>query len=121
MLLMNEMPDNIEDVFSSLSLSLLPRNERDFITDCSCPDWANPCKHIAGVYYLVASEFDRDPFLMFELRGLSREGLQKELSKSPLGKALLSQLNNEGVDPESSKSYFTVPKKEKVKKKTEII
>ena len=49
-LLMNEMPDNIEDVFRKQHLNLLPANSDDFITDCSCPDWENPCKHIAGVY-----------------------------------------------------------------------
>ena len=41
-LLMNEMPDTIEEAFSELGLHLLPHSERDFVTDCSCPDWANP-------------------------------------------------------------------------------
>src|SRR6266513_2404136 len=40
-LLMNEMPDTIEDAFSGLGLHLLPHSERDFVTDCPCPDWAN--------------------------------------------------------------------------------
>jgi uncharacterized Zn finger protein len=111
-LLMNEMPDNIEDVFKKRGLNLLPANSKDFITDCSCPDWANPCKHIAGVYYLVAGEFDRDPFLMFELRGLSKEELQKELAKSPLGKALLSELEEKEVSLESASSYYTRPQTE---------
>ncbi|TME65312.1 MAG: hypothetical protein E6I59_05505, partial [Chloroflexi bacterium] len=87
-LLMNEMPDTIEDAFSGLGLHLLPHSERDFKTSCSCPDYANPCKHIAGVYYLLASALDRDPFLMFELRGLSRDALHTELVKSPLGQIL---------------------------------
>jgi len=42
-------------------------------TDCSCPDWSNPCKHIAAVYYLLGEEFDRDPFLIFRL--LLRDGV----------------------------------------------
>jgi uncharacterized Zn finger protein len=53
-LLMNEMTDTIEDAFSELGLHLLPRSQRDFVTTCSCPDYANPCKHIVGVYYLLA-------------------------------------------------------------------
>ncbi len=89
-LLMNEMPDTIEDAFSGLGLHLLPHSERDFVTDCTCPDWANPCKHIAGVYYLLASALDRDPFVMFELRGLSRDDLHAELVRSPLGQILSS-------------------------------
>ncbi len=109
-LLMNEMPDTIEDAFSALGLHLLPHSERDFETDCSCPDWANPCKHIAGVYYLLASALDRDPFLMFELRGLSRDALHTELVRSPLGQILASALKSEEVPAiEPVESYYTRP------------
>ena len=109
-LLMNEMPDTIEEAFSVLGLHLLPHSERDFVTDCSCPDWANPCKHIAGVYYLLASALDRDPFLMFELRGLSRDALHTELVRSPLGQILSSALKSEEVPAiEPVTSYYTRP------------
>jgi len=112
-LLMNEMPDTIEDAFSGLGLHLLPHSESDFETDCSCPDWANPCKHIAGVYYLLASELDRDPFLMFELRGLSRDALHAELVRSPLGQILSSALKSEDVPAvEPVESYYTRPARE---------
>jgi len=114
-LLMNEMPDTIEEAFSGLGLHLLPHSERDFVTSCSCPDWANPCKHIAGVYYLLASALDNDPFLMFELRGLSREDLHAELTRSPLGKILASALvSDEEPVVESVTSYYTPPMKESV-------
>ena len=110
-LLMNEMPDTIEDAFSGLGLHLLPHSESDFETNCSCPDWANPCKHIAGVYYLLASALDRDPFLMFELRGLSRDELHAELVRSPLGQILSSALKSEEEIPavEPVESYYTRP------------
>jgi uncharacterized Zn finger protein len=52
-LLLGEVPDNIEATFAELNLHLLPHSRKDFKTDCSCPDYSNPCKHIAGVYYLV--------------------------------------------------------------------
>jgi uncharacterized Zn finger protein len=74
-LLAGEMPQDIEKVFEEVQLSLFPEKLRDLTTDCSCPDWSNPCKHIAAVYYLLGEEFDRDPFLIFKLRGLSREEL----------------------------------------------
>jgi len=48
-------------------------------TDCSCPDWSNPCKHIAAVYYLLAEQFDHDPFLIFKLRGRSKEEIVEAL------------------------------------------
>jgi len=72
-LLSGEMPENIEDAFKAANLSLFPGTSRDLRTECSCPDWSNPCKHIAAVYYLLGEEFDRDPFLIFRLRGIGRD------------------------------------------------
>ncbi|ASC72508.1 hypothetical protein XM38_034660 [Halomicronema hongdechloris C2206] len=105
-LLLNEIPDTIEDTFKQLNLHLLPASRKDFDAHCSCPDWSNPCKHIAGVYYLVAAELDRDPFLLFELRGLSRQNLLQELAKSPLGQALSAELQLEKKPPRPMGSYY---------------
>jgi uncharacterized Zn finger protein len=79
-LLAGEMPQDIEQVFEKAKLSLFPRQQADLKTDCSCPDWSNPCKHVAAVYYLLGEEFDRDPFLLFRLRGLGRDELLQRLS-----------------------------------------
>ena len=79
-LLAGEMPPEIETVFAEAGLSLFPGAEQDLQTRCSCPDWANPCKHIAAVYYLLGEEFDRDPFVIFKLRGMEREGLMALLT-----------------------------------------
>ena len=72
-LLNGEMPQDVERVFDAVHVPLFPASEGDLTTDCSCPDWANPCKHIAAVYYLLAERFDADPFLLFELRGRTKE------------------------------------------------
>jgi len=107
---MNEMPDNIDDAFADLKLHLLPRSRQDFaLTDCSCPDYANPCKHIAGAYYRLAGRLDSDPFLLFELRGLSRERLHQALSTTPLGKALAALMVEEPSDLAPAESFFTRP------------
>ena len=108
-LLMNEMPDTIEEAFSGLHLHLLPHSARDFTTTCSCPDYANPCKHIAGLYYVLAAALDQDPLVIFALRGLSREALHAELSRSPLGQVLDASLSEEVLPPEPTTSYFTRP------------
>ncbi len=71
-LLAGEMPQNIQEAFSAAGVSLFPTDEEDLITACSCPDWANPCKHIAAVYYLLGEQFDADPFLIFRLRGKTK-------------------------------------------------
>lgn len=119
-LLLNEIPDNIEDTFRQLNLNLLPGSRKDFKTSCSCPDYSNPCKHIAGVYYLVAAELDQDPFLLFDLRGLSREDLLKELAKSPLGQALSAELQLEQQPPQPVGSYYAIPQTQKISAKTQL-
>src|SRR5216684_9340351 len=84
-LLAGEMPTNIEEAFSAVHLSLFPTAVTDLDTDCSCPDWANPCKHIAAVYYLLAERFDEDPFLIFKLRGRTKEQIIEVLREKRAG------------------------------------
>jgi uncharacterized Zn finger protein len=72
-LLSGEMPPAIEDAFVAAGTTLFPSSGNDLVSDCSCPDWSNPCKHLAAVFYLLGEQFDADPFLIFLLRGRSRE------------------------------------------------
>jgi len=72
-LLAGEMPADIEEAFSAAGSSLFPTSSRQLDTNCSCPDWANPCKHIAAVYFLLGEAFDDDPFMLFRLRGRTQE------------------------------------------------
>ena len=72
-LIAGELPPAVEKCFANAGAPLFPGRAKDLITSCSCPDSSNPCKHIAAVYYLLAEEFDRNPFLLFELRGLPRD------------------------------------------------
>lgn len=72
-LLAGEMPQDIEEVFVTAGVSLFPARSTDLQTACSCPDWANPCKHVAATHYLLAEQFDEDPFLLFRLRGRTQE------------------------------------------------
>ncbi len=78
-LLSGEMPLNIEEAFAAAKVPLFPVKGKDLVTKCSCPDWANPCKHVAAVYFLVAERFDEDPFLIFKLRGRDKEEIIKAL------------------------------------------
>lgn len=78
-LLSGEMPDDIEDVFARLELSLFPAAARELSLDCSCPDVAVPCKHLAATFYLLAESFDDDPFAILAWRGREREDLLANL------------------------------------------
>ncbi|MBE9165997.1 SWIM zinc finger family protein [Pleurocapsales cyanobacterium LEGE 06147] len=71
-LLAGEMPANIEEVFTTNGLSLFPFSLADIRSRCSCPDKANPCKHIAAVYYQLGDRFSEDPFVLFQLRGRTK-------------------------------------------------
>ena len=64
------------DIASSLDISIFPRQWRDLEMNCNCPDFAVPCKHIAAVIYMMSMEIDRDPFVLFRMRGID---LLKEL------------------------------------------
>src|SRR5579872_414339 len=74
-LLAGEMPHEIEDVFAECGTPLFPRSGTDLDMHCSCPDWGVPCKHLAAVCYVLAEEFDRDPFAMLAWRGQARDEL----------------------------------------------
>ncbi len=78
-LLAGEMPHDIEELFASCKLTLFPRSKRELTASCSCPDWANPCKHVAAVYYLLAERFDENPFLIFAWRGREQDELVERL------------------------------------------
>jgi len=105
-LLMGEMPLDIEKAFKEAGLSLFPEKLKDLKTACSCPDWSNPCKHIAAVYYLLAEEFDRDPFLIFKLRGMNREDLIAMLKK-PGKKTTLRKAKPKQGSPEVNEKTLT--------------
>lgn len=72
-LLAGEMPKDVDDAFRAAGASLFPSKRGELVTTCSCPDYANPCKHVAATHYVLGAAFDRDPFLLFELRGRTRE------------------------------------------------
>ncbi|HLL82607.1 MAG TPA: hypothetical protein VK420_08135 [Longimicrobium sp.] len=78
-LLAGEMPRDVEDAFTVAGLSLFPASPEELRTECSCPDAANPCKHTAATFYILAEAFDVDPFLVLAWRGRTRERLLERL------------------------------------------
>ena len=78
-LLAGEMPETIEAVFTASGLSLFPFTLNDVRSRCNCPDKANPCKHIAAVYYQLGDRFSEDPFIIFQLRGRTKNQIIEKL------------------------------------------
>lgn len=98
-LLAGEMPPDIEEVFTAAGVSLFPDKRAQLHTDCSCPDWANPCKHVAAVHYILGEQFDEDPFMLFRLRGRNQEQLLADLRARRAGEAEEDFGQEEAAEP----------------------
>jgi len=90
-LLAGEMPPEIEEAFEVAGVSLFPQSTHDLMTDCTCPDKANPCKHVAATHYILGERFDEDPFLLFRMRGRTQEQILTGLRLRRAGKAVETQ------------------------------
>lgn len=81
-LLAGEMPMEVEEIFRREGYDLYPgsRLEKgprryDVVTGCTCPDYANPCKHVFAAMIILGEEIARRPSLLVELRGITMEEL----------------------------------------------
>jgi uncharacterized Zn finger protein len=118
-LLNNEMPENIDEI---TGYNFVPKT---FSAQCSCPDFANPCKHIAAVFYTIADEIDYDPFILFELRGKSKKKVLEEMGIIEEEKPVQDESDNDmmiskpslNLNLADNKAEGKVKKKKKSKKK----
>lgn len=117
-LLAGDMPDDIERIFTSNGLSLFPFTLADVNSKCSCPDPKNPCKHIAAVYYQLGDFFREDPFVLFQLRGRTKEQILEAL-RLQRQQALAQPLAEEGsTAPDEAKGINAEPTEKTTAKKT---
>jgi len=77
-LLNRELDPEILTIAEKAGLKVFPKQWTDFKMQCSCPDWAVPCKHLAAVIYMVSREIDNNPFMVFEIHKVN---LLDELKK----------------------------------------
>ncbi|MCL2020842.1 MAG: SWIM zinc finger family protein [Betaproteobacteria bacterium] len=68
-LLSGDFPKEFGEIFLTQRKGLFP-SPREIRLKCSCPDWADMCKHVAAVLYGVGARLDSDPLLFFKLRGI---------------------------------------------------
>jgi uncharacterized Zn finger protein len=78
-LLNGEMPRDIEDLLRGCDVSLFPASRSEVSANCTCSDPVNPCKHAAAVYLTLGRLLDQDPFVLFHLRGRTREQIVQTL------------------------------------------
>ncbi len=66
-LVSGKFPRNLAELFTASGTGLFPAL-REIAFNCSCPDWADMCKHVAAILYGIGVRFDEDPTLFFRLR-----------------------------------------------------
>lgn len=88
-LLAGKFPKSLQDIFFDRDDGIFP-NPREIEFDCSCPDWAYMCKHVAATLYGVGARLDEDPGLLFQLRKIQIDDLISQAVKRT-SKALLEK------------------------------
>ena len=82
-ILADDLPVAVESFFREEGFDLFPGGRLapgryDMTTGCSCPDYANPCKHISAVLLILGEEIARRPSTLLALRGIAVEELYDE-------------------------------------------
>ena len=82
-LLVDDLPTEVETFFADEGYALFPGGKLgpgryDMTTKCSCPDYANPCKHTSAVLLILGETIARRPMTLLELRGIAMEELCDE-------------------------------------------
>ena len=90
-----KFPKELEVLFTDKKYGMFP-SPKEIHFDCSCPDWANMCKHVAAVLYGIGARLDSNPMLFFELRDLDWQ----DLIRKSMEQKLESMLKNAGKKSE---------------------
>jgi uncharacterized Zn finger protein len=85
-LLQGSISSRVMDIVSRKGEGLFP-SPREITLDCSCPDWATMCKHVAATLYGVGARLDHEPELLFTLRGVDPTELVEAAVDQPVGSA----------------------------------
>lgn len=119
-LLQGKLSRDVMGVVTERDHGLFPK-PREIDLDCSCPDWATMCKHVAAALYGVGHRLDHQPDLLFVLRDVDAAELiateialpGREVTSDVLADEALSDIF--GIDLDSEDNTFAVPKVPKKK------
>jgi uncharacterized Zn finger protein len=88
-LLKGRLSDQVMSIVTDRAKGLMPL-PGEIKLNCSCPDWADMCKHVAAVLYGVGSRLDTIPELLFTLRGVDAGELISTDIVLPMSNAALA-------------------------------
>ena len=86
-LLIGKFPKALNEIFTAQGKGFFP-SPAEISFDCSCPDWASMCKHVAATLYGIGARLDENPSLFFKLRKVKMEDLVSEVVKKTADKLL---------------------------------
>ncbi len=109
-LLVCDLPDEVEAFFRAEGCPLFPKREHDLTSRCTCPDYANPCKHLAAVYYLLGEAITKNPLILLELRGISRADLLGEAAEPAGAAAAAPPAEAAAEEPWTREGFYGVPR-----------
>lgn len=96
-LLQGKLSDNVMQVVTHPKSGLFPQ-PKEIQLDCNCPDWADLCKHLAAVLYGVGALLDKQPELLFKLRGVDNKELVSTDIALPTGTGKRRRLDSDISD-----------------------
>ena len=119
-LLQGKLSREVMGVVTERDRGLFPK-PREIALDCSCPDWATMCKHVAAALYGVGHRLDHQPDLLFVLREVDAAELIATEIALP-GRAVTSDVLADealsdifGIDLDTEDDTFAVPEVPKKK------
>jgi uncharacterized Zn finger protein len=128
-LLAGKLSDRVMGVMTRKETGLFPA-PTEIELNCSCPDWADMCKHVAAVLYGVGARLDETPELLFTLRGADHRELVSQASAvetltagtgkdaaPTLAEAEVATVFGIELEAEAEKSAQAAPAPEKLKKR----
>jgi uncharacterized Zn finger protein len=101
-----QLPDNLELILEESGLSLFPNIKEGITAGCNCPDWTNPCRHTAAIFYFIAFLICRYPIVILSLRGKKRTELLEMILELRRESITKRQLEND----HEKKKVFMLPK-----------
>ena len=105
-LLVRNLPEMVDLLFRAAGYPLVPSAANSFSSSCSCPDYANPCKHIAAVLFLLTEAFEQDPLRLLTLRGITREDLVGVSSTKRQKESITGEVSQNGVASQREATPF---------------
>lgn len=109
-----QLDESLAKMAEEAGMPLFPKQWKDLKMNCSCPDWAVPCKHLAAVIYKTSMEIDNNPFLVFSLHGVD---LMAELEK----RGITAADSTEMMEVENTSAVYATMEQMQLRKVPELM